>query len=153
MANQPRYVQFALRVEALETAAIPAILADVADPRTLSILSDRPADTVLAETEALRRSGSSVFADEWAGWLGRPFRDVDPLGSLPKCLGSFDIAAPVGAGPRAGWGASGRLEDTGRFRDRSRIVFVEVGDELAGGHWTAPIGACRGANILGDVGE
>lgn len=131
-ANQPRYFEFAMRVEALEAAATPALLADVADPKALSILSDHPAETVLTEAEALRQAHASVFHDAWAGLLGRPFADARALASLPACRGSFDAVGPVGTPPRSGWSAVGRLEGTGRFRGRARLLLAGPDGRVVG---------------------
>jgi hypothetical protein len=107
--GQPRLVETAQRLALARSAALPAVLAGVADAEVLERLSPSP-DVLLERSALLKRARASAFSQKWADWLGTPLRDHVVSTGAEGCPGHFTSAVLVPHAVRPGWRAYGRLE-------------------------------------------
>jgi hypothetical protein len=122
--SQRHYVGVGRTIATGRDAAGPALLTGVADPLINQLHYFNP-EGPLHKRELLRAAHTSIFADRWAGWLGRPLAEHAVLSEARLCQGSLDRAVQVATGAFAGWRAMGRAHSLAGERAARRIVLVD----------------------------
>jgi hypothetical protein len=122
--SQPRFAETARRVAAEQTAAIPAVLAGVADP-ILSRLYLHGSRLTLERRASLLAAHTSVFAEDWSRWLGTPLASHVAVAGAELCHGSFAQALSLADDARHGWRAIGLAWSATGSQPLRKIVLVD----------------------------
>ncbi len=126
--REPRLAVPAIRLAHRLNAAAPALIVPNGDTGLLQRLYPVPG-VVSERREGLESAHASIFAEDWTGWLGKPFTEGSPGADLPRCEGDIAETAAVSDGTRSGWrvtghfsGPSGRMVPKLIFLDPSGTV-------------------------------
>lgn len=129
LVNQPHFIRLAAHAATMRQAAMPAVLTGVADDAVIERIYPS-SDVVMARRDALKTDGASIFAADWAGWLGRPAPAIGLSPTLPRCVGSIDALDEITNEDHPGWRIVGHLDrDDG---PAPRLVVVAADGSVAG---------------------
>ena len=117
----------------MRRAATPAILAGVTDADVLATVYapiNGPGGGPIA---AMRRAGTSVFADPWATWLGTALSHHVAGFDSSRCGGSLGHTEQVTTKPVAGFRVTGHAWLTGSGRPIEKLVITDASGTIIGG--------------------
>lgn len=122
--GQARFAPAATAVARLRAAALPALLVPTGDRDLLTHIHPNPA-AIAPHLPALAAARASVFAADWAGWLGKAMPGPAPPAGLRTCRGDPQSKVTL----EAGWRAGGRLERGERVM---RVVALDAAGTVVG---------------------
>jgi hypothetical protein len=129
--SQAYFVGIGRLVATGRDAAQPALLTGVADPLVNQLHYLNP-EGPLRRRELLRVAHTSIFADSWAGWLGRPLAEHAILSDARLCRGNIDRALRISSDTFPGWRATGRAWSLASQRAVRRVVLVDAAGLVVG---------------------
>ncbi|MFC0408646.1 hypothetical protein [Roseomonas elaeocarpi] len=106
--SQGSFARSAQLLAGNRAAALPAVLAGVADEELLAQIYPGP-EVPLQLRQNLSTVGTSIYAAPWANWLGQPLAQRVRLLPAGECRGSLDTAVVVDDPVHGGWRAQGQV--------------------------------------------
>ena len=128
--KQPRYILGSVLADLDRQAAVPAVLAGVADPEMMHRLV--APEQVFAARSMLKQAHGSVFILPEADWLDQLLPGGIAALSVSPCAGQYSVAEHLNEPDHSGWRATGTLTERAAMKLSNRMIFVDKEGRVVG---------------------